>query len=101
MTRLFSLAALSVILPLACGACRKPEPPPTERKPEPQATQLQKTLKQSIDKAKEAEKALRDNAENAGQRRETESRDRYGKLIWPGHFQFNPTYFFVIPRRRE
>jgi len=62
-----------VILSLACGACRKPEPPPTERKPEPQATQLQKTLRQSIDKAKEAEKALQDNAEKQKAMIDTES----------------------------
>ncbi|WP_242113224.1 hypothetical protein [Luteimonas aquatica] len=51
---------LTVTLMLACGACRRPEPPPTEQQPEPQATQLQKTMRESIDKAKAAEKALQD-----------------------------------------
>ncbi len=75
MTRLFSPTAfsLAVTLLLACSACKRPEPPPTEQKPEPQATQLQKTLKQSIDKAKEADKALRDNAEKQKAVIDTES----------------------------
>ncbi|TKR30424.1 hypothetical protein FCE95_09875 [Luteimonas gilva] len=53
----------------ACAACRAPEPPPAEQKPEPQAqaqaahTELRDAIKEPIDKAKAADKAVQDAAE--------------------------------------
>lgn len=50
----------------ACAACRAPEPPPTEQKPEPQAqehTELRDAIQEPIDKAKAADKAVQDAAE--------------------------------------
>ena len=56
-------------LPLACllalAAC-KPEPPPTERPPEPQAqahTELRDAIQAPQDKAREVEKTVQDAAD--------------------------------------
>jgi len=60
--------ARTCALLLALGAfagCRQPEPPPTERKPEPQAahTELRDAIQEPIDKAKAVEKAAQDAAD--------------------------------------
>ena len=45
-----------VLLPLlaALAACGKPQPPDTERPPEPQATQLRDAIAQPLEQAKAA-----------------------------------------------
>jgi hypothetical protein len=51
------LIALSALL-LCAAACSKPEPPPTDQPPEPQAqqaTQLRDAIQRPIDKAKAVE----------------------------------------------
>ena len=56
--RLFAVSAL-----LLCAACSKPEPPPTDQPPEPQAqaatqaqaTELRDAIQRPIDKAKAVE----------------------------------------------
>nr|WP_199753467.1 hypothetical protein [Luteimonas cucumeris] len=57
------LCALSLAI-VALAGCRQPEPPPTERPPEPQAqhTQLRDAIQQPIDKAKAVEQTVQDAA---------------------------------------
>lgn len=59
MKRLFLL-----IPPLLVGlaACGKPQPPETERRPEPQATALRDAMKKDLDKAKATAAAAEDAA---------------------------------------
>lgn len=47
------------------SACSKPEPPPTDQPPEPQAqhTELRDAIRQPIDKAKAVEQSMQDAAE--------------------------------------
>ena len=49
----------------ALAACNKPEPPPTERPPEPQAqhTELRDAIQKPIDQAKAVEKTVQDAAD--------------------------------------
>lgn len=63
------LAVLSTALTL--GACRKPEPPPTDEPPEPQATQLRDAIQAPIDKARAVEDTVQDAAD--AQRAEIEA----------------------------
>jgi hypothetical protein len=70
-------AALACTLLLACAACSKPEPPPTEHPPEPQAadagiaavpaavthTDLRDAIQRPIDRAKAVEDVVHDAAE--------------------------------------
>jgi hypothetical protein len=58
------LIALSALL-LCAAACSKPEPPPTDQPPEPQAqqaTQLRDAIQRPIDKAKAVEPQVLDAA---------------------------------------
>ena len=55
-------ASAAVALALSTSACRKPEPPPTDQPPDPQAaaqqardTQLRDAIQRPIDKAKGVE----------------------------------------------
>jgi hypothetical protein len=49
---------------LSCAACTQPVPPPTEKKPEPQAhTELRDAIQRPIDKAKAVEGAVQDAAD--------------------------------------
>jgi hypothetical protein len=62
------LSARVCLLPLllvTMASCSKPEPPPSERRPEPQAqrTELRDAIQQPIDKAKAAEKSVQDAAD--------------------------------------
>lgn len=52
-----SLALLSLLV-----ACKRPEPPPTDRPPEPQATALRDAIQQPLDKAKGAQQSVDDAA---------------------------------------
>ena len=53
-----------VLLALSCAACSRPVPPPTDKKPEPQAhTELRDAIQQPIDKAKAVEDAVQDAAD--------------------------------------
>jgi len=47
------------------SACSKPEPPPTDQKPEPQAqhTELRDAIQKPIDQAKAVEKSVQDAAD--------------------------------------
>ena len=48
----------------AVAACSKPEPPPTDQPPEPQAhTELRDAIKEPIDKAKAVEQDVQDAAD--------------------------------------
>lgn len=61
-----AVLGLSVLVALcATSACSKPQPPPTDQPPEPQAqhTQLRDAIQQPLDKAKSVEKALQDAAD--------------------------------------
>lgn len=51
---------LLVLLPLA--ACKRPEPPPTDQPPEPQATALRDAIQQPLDKAKSVQQISDDQA---------------------------------------
>ena len=50
---------------LTAGACSKPEPPPADQPPEPQAqhTELRDAIQQPVDQAKAVEKAMQDAAD--------------------------------------
>ena len=68
MPRLAVAALLSFVL--SCVACSKPEPPPTDEPPEPQAataaernTELRDAVRQPIDKAKAVEAAVQEAAD--------------------------------------
>jgi len=53
-----------VLLLLSCAACSRPVPPPTDRKPEPQAhTGLRDAIRQPLDKAKAVEGAAQEAAD--------------------------------------
>ena len=56
------LLALSLA---AMAGCSKPEPPPSDQPPEPQAqhTELHDAIKEPIDKAKAVEKSVQDAAD--------------------------------------
>jgi hypothetical protein len=65
--RLMIPAAIAALL--ACPACSKPQPPDTERAPEPQAqpeaaqaTELRDEIQQPIDRAKAVEDQVQDAA---------------------------------------
>ena len=73
------IVALACAL-LACAACSRPEPPPTEQPPEPQAatatapgahTDLRDAIQRPIDRAKAVEDVVQDAAEQ--QRTEIEA----------------------------
>jgi len=51
-----------LLLSLACGACSHPPQPPTEQKPDPQATQLRDAIQRPLDQANAANKATEDAA---------------------------------------
>lgn len=51
------------LLLLACAACSKPEAPPTDQQPEPQAIQLRDAIQAPIDKAKAVEGSVQDAAD--------------------------------------
>ena len=56
----------AIVMLLLCAACRKPEPPPTEHPPEPQAaqaTELRDAIQRPIDRAKAVESQTLDAAE--------------------------------------
>ena len=68
------LPACAVLVLLSCVACSRPEPPPTDQPPEPQAdtavaaageshTQLRDAIQRPIDKAKAVEDVTLDAAE--------------------------------------
>ncbi len=57
------IAISAGLLLLACAACSKPEPLPTEQPPEPQATQLRDAIQAPIDKAKAVEGTVQDAAD--------------------------------------
>jgi hypothetical protein len=59
MNKMLCVGALT--LPLLV-ACKRPEPPPTEQRPEPQASALRQTIQQPLDKAKAAQQAVDDAA---------------------------------------
>lgn len=66
--RIATRHVLSCTLLLACTACSKPEPPPAEQPPEPQAaapqaTELRDAIRAPMDKAKGVEKTLQDAAD--------------------------------------
>jgi hypothetical protein len=48
---MFALCLLS----LALAACKRPEPPPTEQRPEPQATALRDAIQEPLEKARDAQ----------------------------------------------
>lgn len=57
--------ALAIVLGVATLAACRPEPPPTERPPEPQAqahTELRDAIRAPQDKARAVEKTLQDDA---------------------------------------
>lgn len=61
-------AAICLIVLVAmfgASACGKPEPPPADQPPEPQAqhTELRDAIQQPIDKAKSVEKVMQDAAD--------------------------------------
>jgi len=71
--------ACAMVLLLSCAACSRPEPPPTDQPPEPQAgtavaaaeeshTELRDAIRRPIDKAK----AVEDVALDAAERQRTE-----------------------------
>ena len=63
-TRLSVIAAsAAVALALSTGACRKPEPPPTDQPPEPQATELRDAIQAPIEKARAVEDTVLEAAE--------------------------------------
>ena len=67
MTAFLRLTALPALL--LCTACSKPQPPPTDQPPEPQAqaaTELRDAIQRPIDKAKSVEPQVLD---AAGQQR--------------------------------
>ena len=52
-----------VLLALSCAACSRPVPPPTEKKPEPQAhTELRDAIQQPIDRARAVDAQVEDAA---------------------------------------
>lgn len=64
--------AAVLLLVLSCAACSRPQPPPTDEPPEPQAraategaqaTELRDAIQQPIERAKAVEEAVRDAAE--------------------------------------
>ena len=68
------LPACAIALLLSCAACSRPEPPPTDQPPEPQAgtavaatgerhTELRDAIQHPIDKAKAVEDVTLDAAE--------------------------------------
>ena len=70
----YLLPACAVLVLLSCVACSRPEPPPTDQPPEPQAdtavaatgeshTQLRDAIQRPIDKAKAVEDVALDAAE--------------------------------------
>jgi hypothetical protein len=67
MPRLAVAALLSFLL--SCVACSKPEPPPTDEPPEPQATaasehtELRDAIQAPIDRAKAVEQTVQDAAD--------------------------------------
>jgi hypothetical protein len=75
MLRSLTACALPALLVIALGACSKPEPPDTERPPEPQAaeqpaaergprhTQLRDAIQAPIDKARSVERTTLDAAD--------------------------------------
>ena len=70
-----AMPACAVLALLACAACSRPEPPPTDQPPEPQAdtavaagdaerhTQLRDAIQRPIDKAKAVEDVTLEAAE--------------------------------------
>ena len=68
-----ALSACVLLASLACAACSRPEPPPTDQPPEPQAdaavasaeshTQLRDAIQRPIDKAKAVEDVTLEAAE--------------------------------------
>ena len=56
------LPALMLSAICSLGGCSKPEPPPTERPPEPQATQLRDAIRQPIDQAAAVDAQVQDAA---------------------------------------
>lgn len=59
MNKMLSVGCL--LLPLL-AACKPPQPPPTDKPPEPQATALREAIQQPLDKAKAAQQAVDDAA---------------------------------------
>lgn len=55
----------SLVAVIVLAACSKPEPPPSDQPPEPQAqhTELRDAIQQPIDQAKAVEKSVQDAAE--------------------------------------
>ncbi len=47
-----------VLLPMLLSACKRPEPPPTDKRPEPQATALRDAIQQPLDKARGVQQSV-------------------------------------------
>lgn len=60
-----AICSIAIVALLGTSACSKPEPPPTDRPPEPQAqhTELRDAIQQPIDQAQAVEKAMQDAAD--------------------------------------
>ena len=56
-------ARLLAAIAFAAVACSKPQPPPLDAPPEPQATQLRDAIQAPLDKARGAEDAVQAGAE--------------------------------------
>ena len=56
------LPALMLTAICSLGGCSKPEPPPTERPPEPQATQLRDAIRQPINQTAAVDAQVQDAA---------------------------------------
>lgn len=64
--RLIATPALLLVASLLLAACSKPEPPPTDQQPEPQAAQdsdLHDAIQRPINKAKAVETQVLDSAQ--------------------------------------
>lgn len=58
-----AIRAFAAAVVAGCAACSPPPKPPTDRPPEPQATQLRDVIRAPIDKAKAVEGRVQDVAE--------------------------------------
>ncbi|MEJ7747631.1 MAG: hypothetical protein WKF61_12995 [Luteimonas sp.] len=65
MRRVALSGSIALTTLLCATACSKPQPPPADQPPEPQAqhTELRDAIQQPIDQAKSVEKAMQDAAD--------------------------------------